>query len=100
MKNITAIVFLFIVSISTCFATQLTGIYKDGNPVQCNKFGWVIGTAYTLWENPCTPLEVKDGEQVYSIPTTEGRCQDNQIAVYQLDKRNKKIRFEYCYPIK
>jgi len=101
-KSVIAILFLFFVSVSTSFASQWTVIRSmTGNPVQCNKWGWVHDNVQTAWNNSCTPLEVQslDGSQVFSIPSTENTCQDDEFALFAFLEGDTEISFYGCYSL-
>ena len=97
--NFVKLLLVSFLSIGTCYAQWTAIRTPTGEAVQCNNWGWVEGNFQTVWHNACTPLEVRsaDGVSIFRVPTTEGKCNDNQVAVYQFSQGFKEIKFSGCW---
>lgn len=101
MSKLIKFLFVCLFSIGTAYAQWTTIRTPGGEAVQCNGWGWVEGNYQTAWHNPCTPLEVRanDGETIYSISTTENKCEGDQVALFHYSRGDSEIKFMGCYGI-
>jgi hypothetical protein len=97
-RNFVKFLTIFCLGIGSAHAQWAGIITPDvGASVQCNNWGWVEGNHYTVWDYACAPLQVKSSNgDVYSVDTTEGACQDDEVAIYQYRDSDSQINFLTC----